>query len=547
MSELGDALLGVYAGRRDVYGRQKVITTLNAETGTAQRDATWTSNIAEPVTAALIDAHLAGTQTIGLYLLKDDSACAFALWDIDTNERAPVTLLLRALDDLSLDALLTFSGRKGHHITVAFADPVSGSDAYRFARAVWERAGRPEHVECFPKQGAITPTAPYGNLVKLPLGVHKATGARCTLLSREYIPLIEGTEVDELSGLRRVPAAMVRTIAAESPEPVFQNERGNAGVTSSGFVHVPYPCFSDLSTARYGQGERDTLLFTLSKHLRQQGQPQAFAEMVVGVQGDRCTPPFPDAATKVENVYRNGYSSFGCEDPAMARFCKGAVCPIYQRTHDVSAETPDEDGPAPTEGYVISLEDLVQIGSEAPVYEVTVCGQRVNGITTDEMHSWPRFSKRVMAAVRFIPELPRVKGERPPEIWRMLVNAALETSTLEERPADAATGAEVVQTALDYLANGVDVSEERADILKGAVIDDADSAGQVWRYFVAKHLLTAIRPRIGPVSQRELYDGLRGSGVGGVNLRFNGRQTWVWRIPRERLPIAEDANARPFG
>src|SRR4051812_3637587 len=109
MSELATALLHVYAGRRDTYGRQRVETTLDEATGMARRKATWATGIQEPVTEALVDRHLTGQLTIGLYLLDAESRCGFAVLDIDTKDRAPVQLLLRALDEHGIDTLLSDS------------------------------------------------------------------------------------------------------------------------------------------------------------------------------------------------------------------------------------------------------------------------------------------------------------------------------------------------------------------------------------------------------------------------------------------------------
>lgn len=532
-SPLATALLSVYAGRRDVYGRQRVEVAIDDTSGEPHRTVRWSTGLTGPVTEALIEQHLAGAVTVGLYLLGSDSTARFAVWDLDSRDRVLVSVMRRACDELGVDVLLTDSGSKGYHLVAAFAEPVPGDVAYRFARAVWEAAGRPERVDVFPRQGAVTPERPYGNLVKLPLGIHRATRQRCAILTVDLQPVAEGTEIDELDGLRRLPPALVREIAGRSstPERAITTSAGGTP-TASGFVHTPYPCFAELSTASYGQGERDVLLFTLTKHLRQQGQPRQFADLVVSTQASRCRPPFGEWAEKVESVYTRGYSSFGCEEPAMARFCAGVRCPLYQRRHgEVTAATPDLDAEALPEGYVVRLGDLRQLGREEPVYELDVCGQRIGGLTVEQLLSWPRFTRAVTAALRFVPELPKVRGLRSEDVWRSLVNDALATSTLEERPGDAATGAEAVQAAIDYLRHGVDVSPERADVLKGAAYDDGE-----YRSWLARFMHPVVRAKAPQITQRELYNLLHAAlGVRGANVKIAKQSTWVWRVPLDAL------------
>lgn len=541
MSELGQVLLSVYGGRTDVHGVQTAKVWID-EAGERHKDATWLE-VDQAVTDDLVDRHLAGKTTIGLYLLRPDSMCAFCVWDFDGGDKASVELVRRVLREREIDHLLFDSGKKGYHVVAVFAAPVAGDIAHRFARAILDAAGTPEKVEAFPKQGTVTPERPYGNLIKLPLGVHRATNRRCALLSDTFTPVIEGTETDELAGLRRVPVKVVTEIAGTAPAaPSYTNGVHGHSVTSSGFVHVPYPCFADLSTANYGDGERNALLFTLTKHLQRQGQPRAFAELVVGTQAGRCLKdgrpyPYEEWPGIVDRVYTQGFTSMGCEDSAMRGFCKGAICPLYQRLHDVPPATnPDPDAPEQPANRLVSLENLLQIGRDEPQYEVTVCGQRIEGLDADTLFSWTVFSKTVMARLRFIPELPSVRGTKQTEVWRALVNDALSASILEERPGNATEGADVVDAALDWLRHSATLSENRADVFKGALWQGEDGNGVIQTYFVPRFLLQGIRGRIGPISNRSLYDGLRRNcGASGTNIRIDKQTAWVWCIPADVL------------
>lgn len=174
MTELREALMAVFNGRRDVYAEQLTRTRMGAD-GNPERGATWRL-VEKPLTDQLLDQHLAGKRTVGTYLHQEGSLVGFALWDVDTRDHSPVRLMLQALEEWEIESLLFDSGSKGYHLVAAFSELLPGNIAYAFTRSIWHQAGEPEHVDLFPRQGAITPERPYGNQVKLPLGVHRGTG-----------------------------------------------------------------------------------------------------------------------------------------------------------------------------------------------------------------------------------------------------------------------------------------------------------------------------------------------------------------------------------
>lgn len=539
MSDLREALMGVFDGRRDVYAEQLTRTRMGAD-GTPERGATWRLQ-EKPLTDALIDLHLAGKRTIGVYLHDMESTVRYVVWDVDTRDHAPIRLLLQALDGWEVDVLIFDSGSKGYHLVATFEERLPGNLAYAVARAIWYQAGEPEHVDLFPRQSAVTPERPYGNQVKLPLGIHRGTGNRCNLLTRDFAPVLEGSEADELDGLRRVPRALVEQLAKTSP---IQPEVGTHRVTASSgseYAHVPYPCYRDLLTTPFQHGERDMLLFTLAKHVNAQGQPREVAELIVGQQAARClsegrNDPFDEWRGLVESVYERGYTSLGCEEKAMGQFCKGAACSLWVRTHNAPVEIDqiDPDMPLDIATGELTLDDVRQFGTTDPQYEVQVCAKTIR-ISLDQFASWRKFRTAVMGELRQIPSLPKIPKETAQETWERMVNLALQTSVLEEEPGDANVGAELVQEALAHLRDRVDVSPKREDLLQGAAWEQPDDEGAVWRYFMGKWIGNALRGRGFRVPNRELYRTLHPYGVGGATIRVSGKAQWVWRIKREEL------------
>ncbi|SHF34263.1 hypothetical protein SAMN02745206_01800 [Desulfacinum infernum DSM 9756] len=141
--------------------------------------------------------HLQGRRTYGIYLLQKDSRVRLGVLDADlvsALRSTPLTpqqrdllrreqrYLLTRLPELGREAglpcLAEFSGGKGFHFWYFFRDPV---EAHLVREALHVLAGRIQpdlscfQLEVFPKQDRLAGKG-LGNLVKLPLGVHRLTG-----------------------------------------------------------------------------------------------------------------------------------------------------------------------------------------------------------------------------------------------------------------------------------------------------------------------------------------------------------------------------------
>ncbi|MCA9572385.1 MAG: hypothetical protein KC656_31315, partial [Myxococcales bacterium] len=98
--------------------------------------------------------------------------------------------LLAGLRSSGLDPVLVDSGYKGRHLWCFLPEPVPAARA-RAAMVALARAlgvDSPNlHLELFPKQDGVAASG-LGNLVKLPLGVHRRTGRRCVVLDEDGTP-----------------------------------------------------------------------------------------------------------------------------------------------------------------------------------------------------------------------------------------------------------------------------------------------------------------------------------------------------------------------
>lgn len=141
--------------------------------------------------------HLQGRKTYGIYLLQEDSRVRLAVIDADICQRlrsGPIsaadrdqfrreqTYLLTRLPELAREAglpcLAEFSGGKGYHFWFFFSEAVPAALPRQALQRLVTRMA-PDlglfSLEVFPKQDELRGKG-LGNLVKLPLGLHRVTG-----------------------------------------------------------------------------------------------------------------------------------------------------------------------------------------------------------------------------------------------------------------------------------------------------------------------------------------------------------------------------------
>jgi len=203
-----------------------------------------------PLDPFYVARHLDGDATFGLYVLTSQSMCHLVCVDVDipkahlgkldfTDRTAKYErlspLLQKILQTIESDlgipsdsVLLEETGGRGYHVWILLADPVTGNTAVAFGRALKHRLDI--DVEFFPKQGALGPNRKYGNLIKLPLGIHQRYGLRSVFFSVAdggpcYLESLE----DNLALLDRVtpldPAVLERVAEGYQTELVLDDVR----------------------------------------------------------------------------------------------------------------------------------------------------------------------------------------------------------------------------------------------------------------------------------------------------------------------------------
>ncbi len=223
----------LFSGRENIYARQWW-----DESGQGGY-----TPVRQPLVFQVLKNHLLGSVTVGVYPIRLDNTVTFFAIDIDINKRAiarargsvkearrikdcvssEARRLQAALSDLELPALLEDSGYKGRHLWIFLEEPVEASIVRQFGGLFMSShplQSADLHAEFFPKQADVG--GGVGNLIKLPLGIHRRTGRRSRLLlpdgSADPDPFATLRSVRRVA--RQTLFSMIITLKGRQPVPV---------------------------------------------------------------------------------------------------------------------------------------------------------------------------------------------------------------------------------------------------------------------------------------------------------------------------------------
>ena len=218
--------LEVFKGRGDVFARQ----WHDPDSGKSGY-----TPIRRPMSAGDLEDHLHGRATYGIYLMNPDDTVAVGALDLDLRPefrrpgqaaaalrdetRTLLVALMKAAKKLGLATVPEFSGGKGFHLWF----PVQGKVPAAVMRRALERVCAAVdfspacyQIEIFPKQDHLSGKG-LGNLIKLPLGIHRGSGKPSRFLLARGRGLEE--QLEYLESLRPAPAARFLALAPEDAVP----------------------------------------------------------------------------------------------------------------------------------------------------------------------------------------------------------------------------------------------------------------------------------------------------------------------------------------
>jgi superfamily II DNA or RNA helicase len=185
-----------------------------------------------PLDDRVIQDHLAGKRTIGIYALLPDETCRFLAHDFDKgNWQDDVLAFLATCDALRVPAHLERSqSGNGAHVWIFFDSPVTALQARKFGSYLITKTNErfyldlESHDRMFPNQDTM-PEGGFGNLIALPLQLEASELGNSVFVDRQFQPYEDQWEyLRSIERMRSVDVcSIVDTLPQESlislPEP----------------------------------------------------------------------------------------------------------------------------------------------------------------------------------------------------------------------------------------------------------------------------------------------------------------------------------------
>jgi len=289
--------------------------------------------IYHPLTKKQIVEHLQGTITVGAYAADADDTVKWLCLDMDIRkgetgdvQKLTLDVALFLLQHVGRDCFrVEYSGQRGYHLWVFFAEPVTATEAHSLG--VWIRNHVPHApevgIEIYPKQVNVYRV---GNPVKIPLGVHQKTGQRCLFVRGDFTPYDDQWEV--LETIKPMTRDELTELIHKNN--IYQVETAPPPTLNP---NMNMPCMTRIMEEGLPEGSRDVGFFRLALFLKDRGLPFEVALDVMENTNQRCDPPFENVQEKAYSAYSSDYSVFPCYDPAFDEFCSSS-CRYFPRKRD---------------------------------------------------------------------------------------------------------------------------------------------------------------------------------------------------------------------
>ena len=157
----------------------------------------YTKTVKHSYSDAVIESHLNGGYALAVF--AGSKATRFISVDVDAGGKAAVRKVIDAFVELGIPRdriYVSLSGMKGYHVDIFFEPWIYNEKARNLYDLMINRTGLD------PKKVEFRPT--NRQAIKLPLGIHAKTGARCWYVDRDTFEPIE--DLSYINEIRPIPA-----------------------------------------------------------------------------------------------------------------------------------------------------------------------------------------------------------------------------------------------------------------------------------------------------------------------------------------------------
>lgn len=176
-----------------------------------------------PISDRVLEDHLNGKRTIGIYPLLQDETCRLLAHDFDKGDwMSDVIAFLKTCDDLEVSAHLERSqSGNGAHVWIFFDAPVAASQARALGSYLVTKTNErfflnlDSYDRMFPSQDTM-PEGNFGNLIALPLQLEPSKLGNSVFVDRNFQPFDDQWKY--LSSIVPMRAADVRALVQAIPQ-----------------------------------------------------------------------------------------------------------------------------------------------------------------------------------------------------------------------------------------------------------------------------------------------------------------------------------------
>ena len=287
-----------------------------------------------PLTDEVLLSHLQGNTTVGVYQIEPEkNTVKWLCFDVDSKEWVEVEKLRDSIVKSGFCAqdniLVEETGGRGYHLWIFFDPPIPALVAYYVGR----KSEQLSKVKCevFPKQKVVEA---FGNLVKLPLGVHRKTGKRSTFVG-----------VSSLDQVARI--SVPQEEVAKAVQEAQKWEYGwmeRTALKGRGYSGEDPPCvrfwFSGVDP-----GNRNNVAIRLASYYRNFAKLDLDATLARMMEWNaRNAEPLDRAeiTSIVGSADKGGYN-YSCEDEFWKQGCHQKSCPLKAKELPVAVGQISDD------------------------------------------------------------------------------------------------------------------------------------------------------------------------------------------------------------
>ncbi len=348
------------------------------------------------VNEKLWQAHLDGTQGVGIVPIMDNCTCYFGAIDIDIYSGFDTQSFIKDIYLHGYPVIPIRSKSGGLHLYMFLSEAVSAKLLQDKLKMIASYIGH-STAEIFPKQTELlVERGDIGGWINMPYYEHENTERYA--YSREIKPLLMSEFIAIAMNMRLSKIDLERYT-----------------LNKIGAIEDGPPCLQSLITKGFSPGSRNNCMFNIGVYLKQSNEDN-YEGLIDEYNQKYCDPKLSSAEIQniIGSLKKRSYF-YTCDKSPFKDHCDKTNCKLRKYGVGSSLEMP-------------KLTNLTKFNSNPPIWFVDVEDAGRLELTTEDIQSQSKFQRKCMEAINQMP--PPVK----PPIWNSIIQNLLENVTIIEVP-----------------------------------------------------------------------------------------------------------------